>query len=291
LLVDQERGRKTLLESLDACFISHEYTVGTSAQEIAQVSLEARSGDDQPVELWELLLDGTTLLLTNGYEEASDTFRAAAKILREEGTPTEDIARWFNLGMWLANELLDDRTYAAWVERVERVSRDRGALMALLFTLIGVAEHKIRIGNFAEAEERFDEANQITEAIGLPSATFDPLRAEILAWRGDDSGTRPMAQALIEAGIAIGSAATVLQGHHALAVLELGAGRYAEALVEAEYATASQRFGWTSLFLPLVVEAGIRSGDRVSAEGALAELGTPGRRQWDGMGSWIAGEI
>jgi DNA-binding CsgD family transcriptional regulator/tetratricopeptide (TPR) repeat protein len=271
LLVDQERGRKTLLEAFDACFISHEYTVDASELEIAEVALAAR-GLEKPSELWELLLDGTTLFLTSGPEAAGETFKLATKILRDDKTPTEDIAQWFNYGMWLANELLDDRTYAAWVERVERVTRDRGALMALLFTLIGVAQHKIRIGNFSEAEERFDEANELTEAIGLGAAAFDFLRAEVLAWRGDDVGTRVMAQALIEAGTAIGSAATVFQGHHALAVLELGAGGYAEALIEAEYVTKSPRFGWTSIFLPLVVEAGIRSGNRVSAERALAEL-------------------
>lgn len=272
LLIDKERGRKTLLEAFDAWLLSLQYTADTSELEVAEVALAARTGEDEPTELWELLLDGTTLLLTGDHEKAGDQLRAAAKILREDRVPTEDTARWFNYGMQVANELLDDRTYAAWVERVEGVTRDRGALVALVFTLTGLAEHKIRIGRFSEAEERYDEVTQISEAIGLPPGTWDSIRVGVLAWRGDDTGTRAMAQALIEAAAAEGSAAAEFQGYHALAVLELGAGRYADALIAAEYATVPPRFGWTSLFLPLVVEAGIRSGNRAAAVRALTQL-------------------
>jgi DNA-binding CsgD family transcriptional regulator len=75
-------------------------------------------------------------------------------------------------------------------------------------------------------------------------------------------------------GEAVGGAVLQFQAYHALAILELGAGRYSEALLAAEFATDREAIGWRCQFLPLVVEAGLRSGNRKAAEHALEELTT-----------------
>jgi DNA-binding CsgD family transcriptional regulator len=77
---------------------------------------------------------------------------------------------------------------------------------------------------------------------------------------------------LMEMGEAVGMAVVQFQAHHALAILELGAGRYSDALLAAQFATDRQAIGWRCQSLPLVVEAGLRSGNRTAAERALVEL-------------------
>jgi len=56
-------------------------------------------------------------------------------------------------------------------------------------------------------------------------------------------------------GKAVGMSVVQFQAHHALAILELSIGRYAEALRAAEFATDRPAIGWRPLSLPLVVEA------------------------------------
>jgi DNA-binding CsgD family transcriptional regulator len=98
------------------------------------------------------------------------------------------------------------------------------------------------------------------------------MNVELLAWRGDESGTRSAARTLIGIGEAVGVARLLFQAYHALAILELGTGNYSEALTVARFCLDQQAIGWTTLTLPLVVEAGLRSGDRDAAERALSEL-------------------
>jgi DNA-binding CsgD family transcriptional regulator len=184
-----------------------------------------------------------------------------------------------NCGTFVANELMDDRVYIGWVEHCERLSRQQGALAAVRVAVLGSGFHHVRTGHFAAAETSMAEASELTIAMGdidkggdVYQIYHQPLNATLLAWRGDDNGTRASAKSLIEKGQAVGSGSISLYGHRALAILELGAGRYEAALVEAERVTNEEVTGWRSQLLPIVVEAGVRSGNRDAADRALAEL-------------------
>ena len=67
-------------------------------------------------------------------------------------------------------------------------------------------------------------------------------------------------------------AVLLCQAYHALAILELGAGRYEAALDAAEQITNTNAIGWSCQTLAFVVEAAVRCGKREPAERALAEL-------------------
>ncbi|HMH59526.1 MAG TPA: LuxR C-terminal-related transcriptional regulator, partial [Galbitalea sp.] len=116
------------------------------------------------------------------------------------------------------------------------------------------------------------EALEITAAVGGEIGFYRPLNVTLLAWRGDAAETRSAARKLIKRGSLVGSAPAVFQAHYALAILELGAGRYSEALSAAQSITDHQALGFSSRTFPLVVEAGVRSGDRTAAEHALDEM-------------------
>ena len=158
--------------------------------------------------LSDLLLDGISLLLGTGYVESVNTLHRAARLLRDGPISAEDIIRWTSYGMVITDELWDDRTYIAWIERVESVARKRGALIALQVSLIALAVHQIRIGRFSAAEAYYAESLELTAATdGIGSLVLDlyrPLNVDLLAWRGDDAETRAAAKKLIEMGEAIG---------------------------------------------------------------------------------------
>ena len=274
LPLDVDRARHSMLEAFDA-FLNVLIT--------SRMALMARRSPKPPSQLVhrhstesiaDLLLDGISLLLGSGYVESVDTLRRGAQRLRDGPISAEETIRWTAYGMVIADELWDDRTYIAWVERVESVARKRGALVALQMSLIALAAHQIRIGRFSAADAHYAESLEIIAASGggLAVDLYRPLNVELLAWRGEDAETRSAAEKLIGMGEAVGMGVAQFQAYHALAILELGAGRYSEALVAAEFATDRQAIGWKCQSLPLVVEAGIRCGEREAAERALDEL-------------------
>ena len=275
LPLDGDRARHSMLDAFESFLKCQYFTEGTDGAEIARAALATRPS--RAVEsLADLLLDGMSLLLGTGYVQSVDSLRRAAQFLRDGPISPEDVIRWFSYGSFITDELWDDRTHIAWVERVESVARKRGALSVLKLSLIGLAVHQIRVGKFSAAEAYFAESLELTAASdGIGSLALDlyrPLNVELLAWRGDDAGTRSAATMLMEMGEAVGMAVVQFQAHHALAILELGAGRYSDALLAAQFATDRQAIGWRCQSLPLVVEAGLRSGNRTAAERALVEL-------------------
>ena len=275
LSLDGDRARLSMLDAFDSFLKCQYFAQGTDGAEIAKAALATRQSNSVE-SLSDLLLDGISLLLGTGYVESVNTLHRAAGLLRDGPISAEDIIRWTSYGMVITDELWDDRTYIAWVERVESVARKRGALIALQVSLIALAVHQIRIGRFSAAEAYYAESLELTAATdGIGSVVLDlyrPLNIDLLAWRGDDAETRAAAKKLIEMGEAIGMSVVQCQAYHALAILDLGAGRYSEALLAAEFALDRKAIGWRCKSLPIVVEAGLRSGNREIAERALDEL-------------------
>jgi DNA-binding CsgD family transcriptional regulator len=267
-----DSARDALCEAFDAYWMSQHMTIATDAREIAQTALTMPSPRSDHRRLSDWMLDGTAKLVAIGFSAGVSDLQEAAHLLRDGPNTPSDFTQWVNHGMVVANELLDDQTYASWVERVEDRARSQGALMVLLVTLIGSAANNIRIGHFSAAEANYMEALNLAVAIGLPPDLYRPINVELLAWQGNETATRSAVEALKEVGTANGAAVVISLAHRALAILELSAGRYAEALLAGEYITKKDGMGWVSLTLPLVVEAGVRSGDHSAADRALADL-------------------
>jgi DNA-binding CsgD family transcriptional regulator len=271
LPLDVDRARQSLLEALDAFLITQYFTVDATGPEIAETALATRD-PRRDAQLADLLLDGTSLLLAVGYEAGVDLLASAARRLRDEPIALEDTTRWFNFVLLIANELWDDKTFFGWAQHIESVAREQGALMALQVALLGLMAHEIRAGHLSVAEGHFAEALEITGAVGGVVDFFRPLNVTLLAWRGDDKNTRSAAQILIDSGSVAGSVPAVCLAQVALAILELSAGRYSEALTFAQKVTSQEVVGWMFQALPIVVEAGARSGNKAAAESGLDEL-------------------
>ena len=169
-------------------------------------------------------------------------------------------------------EIFDDTTYGLWMARTEAYARENGALYLLVSSLIGQMHADVRAGRIRAAAGRHAEALDVAGAIGL-AEHYLHLDNIVRAWAGDEEGTRTTTAATIEANTRIGSGSPVVLAHWALAVLHMGAARYREALVETDFICAQNVIGFsTAEALPLVVEAGVRSGQREKAERALVDL-------------------
>jgi DNA-binding CsgD family transcriptional regulator len=92
-----------------------------------------------------------------------------------------------------------------------------------------------------------------------------------LAWEGDEELTRPRIRELIEFATSLDSGSSINYGLYATAILELGLGRYSEALQAARLLDGAENPSWSAYALPLIVEAGMRCGEVKAASEALAQ--------------------
>ena len=191
--------------------------------------------------LLNLLIDGITILLTSGYAEAVDTLRRSGRMICDGSASVEEILHFHTYG-FLAEDLCDEQMFIAWAESLESVARKRGAVFSLLVSLVALGSHQIRAGRFSEADGHFAECLEVISAAGIHGlALYRVMNVELLAWRGDENRTRSAAKTLLEIGESIGVARLLFQAYHALAILELGAGNYSEALTAARFCLINKR--------------------------------------------------
>jgi DNA-binding CsgD family transcriptional regulator len=174
-----------------------------------------------------------------------------------------------------AADLWDDEALHSLVTRWARTARDAGAVTALARALVfqGTLQEAIA-GRFDAGEELIRQSNELFDAIGNPHAgrRSDAGRLFVAAWRGHEDDTRQLAEATLQGAMTRGIGGQVAFVNHALAVLEVGLGRYEAAMAVAQEActgTAVYAATWT---YPELVEAAIHAGRPDVAEGALAQL-------------------
>ena len=120
------------------------------------------------------------------------------------------------------------------VNRLETAARDQGAILALQPALLASANEKIREGRFSAARACFAEVVEITEAVGGFPAFYRLLDVILVAREGERLA-RTKIRELIATSTAVGAGACILMCHYALATLELGLGRYPEALTRRKH--------------------------------------------------------
>jgi DNA-binding CsgD family transcriptional regulator/tetratricopeptide (TPR) repeat protein len=266
--LDPKLSRQVLLASLCSVLTTYDRTEGTTGHEIAQEALAALGeSNDSTVDS---LLRGVASAFVCEYPEAARALRLALETF-ERMTP-EETSEWHLVGMFLANELWDPDAYRFIVARLEAASREQGAILSLHRALVASAARDIREGRFSEARTRFAEVLDITEAIGGFTNLVALLDVELVAWEGEEDSARSKIAELIETSAAFSMGAVILHSYWALAILELGLGRYAEALKAAQALEQVHAPSWSPFGLPLIVEAAMRCGSTKEATEALARI-------------------
>ena len=261
---DERLARVMRLEALQAALLARRRITGTTLTEVARAVLQTAAPTAT-------LLDGLAVRVVHGYEPAVPVLRSAitamlaADDLRETGAPLAIMASV------AAEEVWDDRARRALLDRISRVDRDQGALYALRTTLLGLATSEVWAGRFTAAEACYAEMEEIVAVAGLPPQ--GPVhQVELLAWQGREADARSAARLANLFVEQTGLGVMTNRVLHALAVLELSLGRYDEALAHALPVYADDPPAYGNLVLPLIVEAGVRAGDRRAAGQALARL-------------------
>ncbi|MGW0167772.1 AAA family ATPase [Streptomyces sp. NPDC003343] len=268
--LDVSRARDVYLQALAAALLAGR--LGDDACGLTEVARSARRVLPAPApRAPELMLDGLTLLITQGHQAGVPALRKAITSLADEEMTTGEELRWLWLAGHAAGLLWDDEAWHMSAARLLRTCEERGALSMLPVAAATRAGVHLLAGELVPAESLAETAADVTAMTGARLAPY--AEVGLAAFRGREKD----ADAAIRtaAGDAVcrgeGVALTFLQW--ANAVLCNGAGRYEGALESARQAAAdgsAQRFrNWA---LAELVEAAVRTGDRKTADEALREL-------------------
>ena len=217
--LDSGLACETYLDAIAAAF----YT-GEAAEVSRSVRDLPRSPHPAPAEL---LLDGLSLLYTDGLAAAAATLGQAVSLFADDSVSDGDRLRRGLMALPLALLLWDDDGCRAILARQIQFTRGAGALDHLPIYLESAATIAGLSGDFGEAASLLAEAEAVCEVTG---SRVPPLTAVHLAGlRGRPAEAFPLIDATITAALASGQAAIVAWVRWATAVLCNGLGRYDEA--------------------------------------------------------------
>jgi DNA-binding CsgD family transcriptional regulator len=173
-----------------------------------------------------------------------------------------------------AADLLDDRAWDELVHAWAQLSRATGALAALPLALSWRSWLEVLQGRFGSARSHLAEIDDVVSLTGGGGLLGSPVPTQVLrdAWHGDEDATRTGARRMMRDAHERGQGIGIDHAYAALTVLELGAGRYGDALRTARQICAHDSVGVATLALADTVEAAVRSDERDFAIEALERL-------------------
>ena len=224
---------------------------------------------NEPPTAIELLLDGFAARLTRSHAAAAPVFRRAFEALAaDEAGPVLELA------LYGAVELWDDRAYDALSDRHLGSVRAFGELVILPLALSARAESEILTGRFAEAQALYEEMREIAHTTGNPGmiGAVPPGEVMVAALRGDEDRARHLAAAVTRHATEHRLGMLADMAAHGLGVLEIGHGRYAEAMGYLQFALDVPYSFVSTSALPDLAEAAARGDEPALAERAADQL-------------------
>jgi DNA-binding CsgD family transcriptional regulator len=268
--LDVTLARETYLEAFSAAIFAGRLATEVGLREVAEAARRAPRSS-RPPRPADLLLDGLTLLITEGHAAGVPVLKRALTAFRGESVSIEEELRWLWHACRVAMKLWDDESWFVLSTRAVQLAREVGTLTVLPQALNLHAGIHIFAGEFDIAEALRDEEHEVSAAIGLPDVAY--TRLILAGWRGQQPETAQMIAASERDAIARGEGRTIGAGDYAAAVLYNGLGRYADALA------AARRFSeqpeelvfstWGSFEL---IEAATRTGRSDVAADELVQL-------------------
>jgi DNA-binding CsgD family transcriptional regulator len=270
---DPSAARACVLEAFEAAMVAHDGNEATTLAAVARVG-RAQPRDRRAPTAADALLDGLSTRVVVGYEAAVPQLREATRAMCSDDELPDTIARLSNLASFAAKELWDEDARRLFFARLIQQQRDRGALEALRYSLVGFADCEMHAGHLQRADAIHEEAKEIAIAIDGPNSGWDRVNVEVLAWRGDEHACRTFAASLIELDDVMAGGCGVVGGiaRIALVVLELSLGRYNCALAHGMRVYCDDPLAYGSQVLPSIVEAATRLVDHDAARRALERL-------------------
>lgn len=268
--LDAALARETYLQALEASFHTGRLSRDPGLPAVAEAAWAAPASPAPPRPM-DLLLDGLTTRFTQGYEASVPTLQTALRTLRDDDSRgDDDNRRWLWLACHVAAMLWDDEAIHVLATRGVRLAREAGTLATLPAALNALASVLVLTGELHRAAELFAEDDAITRATGAPP--LPNARLILAAWRGRPGETAELYAAVVEDATARGEGATLGLAQVALAALHNGLGNYDEALAAAAPPCELDELAYSSLALPELIEAAVRTGRPERAATALDQL-------------------
>ena len=265
-----EMARETYMSTWMAALFAGRFA---GAGDLAEVSQAARAlpRPAGPPGLADLVLDGLTLLVTDGPTVAGPVLRRAASAFASADISAEEGIRWGWLGQAAASALWDDVRWRAILTRQVQLARDTGALDQLPIALASLGTDAAWRGDFPAAAALIAENAAVCAVTGARNAPFVAMLMASL--RGDHAEAAPLIEATIAGAAATGQGIAATYAHWATAILNNGLGHYDDALAAAQYASQETPALYMSMWaLPELVEAAARCGNSQLAAEALERL-------------------
>ena len=242
------------------------------AGDLLEVSRAARAfPPPHPPDAVSLILDGLTLLVTDGLAAAAPALRRAVSAYAGPGITLDESIRWGWFTQAAASALWDDDGWRAMLVRQVELARDVGALDQLPIMLGSLGTAVVWSGDFAAATSLIAESDAVCAATGSRAAPFTAMMLASL--RGSHAEAVPLIEATTAEAAAGGQGIAVTYAHWAAAILYNGLGRYADALAAARQATEDTPGLYVSMWaLPELIEAAVGDGKPHLADEALARL-------------------
>jgi DNA-binding CsgD family transcriptional regulator len=266
---DPRLARDTLREALDTVQLSGGSSCGPA--EVLRAARLMPKVEGSEIAIGDLLLDGFSALAEGRDEAGVDLLRRALAPLAGVGAFSDEAIGCFETIALAAYQLYDDAALHELTERCLAAARARGAFTMVLPGLVFMAHSQLLAGRFAAAEATVAEGRALAGSMGCRAHLVGFACAELaaLAWRGREKDACRLADQMLPELAGQGVALEIGPVNQALAVLELGQGRYREA--------AQRAFGdYTEppalTFAPeaeVMIEAAVRCGDREAASLAL----------------------
>ena len=267
--LDSRLARETYLDALAAATFAGRLALGGGMREIAEAARMAPPPG--PARGPDLLLDGISLVICEGYPAGAPVLRRAVSAFRGTDVSREERLRWLWLACRAALIVWDDDSFDVLSDRQVTLARDAGALIMLPIAFNMRATAHLYAGEFTEAAAMVAQAESVTEATGSSIAPYGAVA--LAAFRGREAQAAQLIQTATDDAERRGEGRALSFIGWADAVLCNSLGRYEEALAAAQRASedspAVQFAGWALVEL---VEAAVRSAAPERAAGAVQRL-------------------
>ena len=255
--LDPQLARETYLDALAAATFAGRLALGGGMREVAEAARMAPPPPGPPRGP-DLLLDGISLVICEGYPAGAPVLRRAVSAFRGTDVSREEGLRWLWLACRAALIMWDYASFDVLSDRQVTLARDAGALIMLPIAFNMRSTAHLYAGEFTPAASMVAQAESVTEATGSSIAPYGAVA--LAAFRGRAAPAAHLLQTAADDAERRGEGRALSFIGWADAVLCNSLGRYEEALAVAQRASedspAVQFADWALVEL---VEAAVRA--------------------------------
>jgi DNA-binding CsgD family transcriptional regulator len=272
--LDAARARETYVEALVGALWAGDLDGPSGVIEAAAAARAAPPAPDPPRPV-DVLLDGLSLRLTDGYAAAAPTLTRAISLYRDDGVANDDVGSWLwvagaSIRADLALDLWDAESWRAQATRLAQLGRATGAIVQLQFALNILAWSHLLAGRLSTADLLLEEDRLLVEVTGNPPVAY--IGVTLAAWRGREPQASRLIEATVQDATTRGLGGLANMAKYASSVLYNGLGRHDEARDAAWETFERDQLGFGPFVVPELAEAASRTGDVSRVRTALEWL-------------------